>query len=244
VRLARSFCTASKLPASPTAAPLPGGHAASGRSRPTPRHNNDRVFSSPREGAWRSSVDSRFVCGHDKRVTIERSACGVDAGQDAQGRRPRRGGCRHHHRRHGFGARLVRAHWSESVGNCSHPPTSIALVVLKIRSQPSTSNWTVRSRQSPVRVQSGSKPAGHGPQGLSSWNLDRASTNGCELCVGQSSGAAPSHGLTSRGFWPMARRGSTRSRPRGPAHGRLPWSGSQPRPSAGGPFPGGPPLRS
>jgi hypothetical protein len=36
-RLVRSFCTALKPPASPTAARLPGGHAASGRSRPPPR---------------------------------------------------------------------------------------------------------------------------------------------------------------------------------------------------------------
>jgi hypothetical protein len=33
-RLVRSFCTALKPPASPSAARLPGGHAASGRSRP------------------------------------------------------------------------------------------------------------------------------------------------------------------------------------------------------------------
>ena len=33
-RLVRSFCTGLKPPASPTAARLPGGHAASGRSRP------------------------------------------------------------------------------------------------------------------------------------------------------------------------------------------------------------------
>ena len=32
----RSFCTALKPPAPPTAARLPGGHAASGRSRPPP----------------------------------------------------------------------------------------------------------------------------------------------------------------------------------------------------------------
>jgi hypothetical protein len=35
-RAVRSFCTALKPPATPTAAWLPGGHAASGRSRPAP----------------------------------------------------------------------------------------------------------------------------------------------------------------------------------------------------------------
>ena len=34
--LVRSFCTALKPPAPPSAARLPGGHAASGRSRPSP----------------------------------------------------------------------------------------------------------------------------------------------------------------------------------------------------------------
>ena len=48
-RLVRSFCTALKPPASPTAAQLPGGHAASGRSRPPPRHSNDSASPIPTE---------------------------------------------------------------------------------------------------------------------------------------------------------------------------------------------------
>jgi len=58
-RLVRSFCTALKPPATPTAARPPGGHAASGRSRPTPRLTATTAAACQRdyEIAWRMPLE-------------------------------------------------------------------------------------------------------------------------------------------------------------------------------------------